>query len=152
MPYAGSDSDAAHCSYEYKSGIQIIEVAADDLTLRGAAPQLGTARRSMLHKDTLLGISDDSVQSFDIRDRDAPVALDKLEVARNIQSMHLLGDRILRFGQDWATDRPILDFTQKSNANAIVPLGEIDLSTLVTSEEKSCSERAQLELTGSGAR
>jgi hypothetical protein len=130
VPFAGGEYDEQNCGYQYESGIQIIDVGGDDLSLRGQAPQIGTARRSLLHEGTLIGISDDSVQSFDISDRDAPRLLDKLEVARNVESMHLLGDRVLRFGRDWWTDRTMLDFTSKADANSPKPSGELDLTTV----------------------
>jgi uncharacterized secreted protein with C-terminal beta-propeller domain len=144
VPFAGGGSGENDCDYRYESGIQIIDISGDDLSLRGHAPQLGMARRSLLHEGTLFGISDDSIQSFDISDRDAPRALDTLEVARNIQSMHLLGDRVLRFSADWNTERTVLDVTSKADANAVKPQGEIDLSAAVDST-RACNASSYWE-------
>ena len=140
VPFAGGEYEEGTCRYEYRSGIQLIDIEGDDLTLRGAAPQIGQARRSLLHDGILMGISDDAVQSFDISDRDAPLLLGKLEVARNIESMHVLDDRILRFGRDWWTDRTLVDFTGKDDTTTAQPLGEIDLSELFDNEQDECNQ------------
>ena len=142
VPYSGGEYDEETCRYAQQSGIQIIDIEGDDLTLRGSAPQLGRARRSLMHGGALYGISDDAVQSFDIADRDAPKALDRLEVARNVTSVHLLGDRVMRFGNDWWTDRTLIDFTSRSAVNSAQPSGELDLSELLADEPAECNQRA----------
>ncbi|MEM7448025.1 MAG: beta-propeller domain-containing protein [Myxococcota bacterium] len=101
VPFAGSDRDEASCHWEFASGIQIIDVIDDDLQLRGVAPQIGTARRSIYREGTLLGVSDNAITSFDLADRDAPKNLDTLDIARNISSLHVVGAHLLRFGNDW---------------------------------------------------
>lgn len=140
VPFAGGEYDESTCRYSYQSGIQIIDVDGDDLTRRGVAPQIGTARRSLLHRGSLFGISDNAVQAFDISDRDAPKAIDEIEVARNIESLHLVDHRLLRFGQDWWTGRTLIDFTSPEDANNAEPLGELDLSLLYDEEQTQCDQ------------
>lgn len=138
VPFAGSSSDPENCEWRGQSGIQIIEVTGDDLRLRGVAPQIGTARRSILRGDTLFGVSDHAVQSFDIRDRDAPAALDQLELARNVSSVHVLGDRVLRFSNDWWSNRTVLDITDPAHVEDAEGQGELDLSA-VLENERTCN-------------
>lgn len=136
VPFAGSSAGDDGCRWEWQSGIQIIDVAGDDLTLRGVAPQIGTARRSILRADTLFGVSDHAVQSFDIADRDRPAALDTLEVARHATSVHAISDdEVLRFGNDWWTSRATLDVASAANASTAEPSASLDLTA---AEADSC--------------
>jgi len=131
VPYAGWDYEGdGYCGGQYHSGIQLVDMTRDALTLRGVAPQVGEARRGILLEDTLIGVSDNAVQTFDIEDRDAPTMLDTLEVARNITSLRVLDDVVLRFGSDWWTGRAALDVTSFDAAQGATPLGDVDLSTL----------------------
>lgn len=145
VPFSGWDySDSPDlCWGEYQSGIQLVDMTRDSLTLRGVAPQIGDARRGFLQGDTLFGISDNAVQTFDISDRDAPSALGKLDVARNVSRLVVLGDNeaVLRFGSDWWTQQATLDFTSVDAATTAPPLGELDLSSKAA-EERSCESYA----------
>ena len=139
VPFSGGSYDSAGCDYAYQSGIQLIDVAGDDLTLRAVAPQVGSARRAFIHRERLFGITDNAVSVFDISDRSRPVAITQLEVARNISQVHLMGDTLLRFGTDWWTSRSILDFTSLTASETAEPLGELDLNSLVAAGEDQCN-------------
>ncbi len=132
VPYSGWDYDETagmECgSGTYQSGIQLVDMTEDSLALRGVAPQIGEARRGILLGDALLGISDNAVQTFDISDRDAPAKLDRLELARNVQSIRALGSAMLRFGSDWWTGETVLDVAALDAVDQAEPLGSIDLS------------------------
>jgi uncharacterized secreted protein with C-terminal beta-propeller domain len=139
VPFAGSTIDETSCSYDWASGIQIIDTDGDSLALRGTAPQIGTARRSLLRGNTLFGVSDNAVQTFDITDRDAPRALDRLEVARNVSTVRADGEHVMRFGSDWWTERAIIDFAPADDASTPEPIGEVDLSALYAAETDRCN-------------
>ena len=143
VPYAGSSADDATCDYRWQSGIQIIDTDGDSLTLRGTAPQIGTARRSILRGDTLFGVSDNAVQTFDITNRDAPRALDRLEVARNVSTVRADGDHVMRFGNDWWTERAVIDFAPADDASTAEPIGELDLTELYEAEADRCGSYSQ---------
>lgn len=130
VPFYGGGYDEQSCNYESQSGIQLVDMTTDSLTLRGVAPQVGSARRALLHEGTLFGIGDNAVQAFDIADRDAPSKLDQLDTARNVTNMRLLGDTMLRFGNDWWTGQTNLDFSRISEVETAQPHGELDLSAL----------------------
>ncbi|MBN2197147.1 MAG: beta-propeller domain-containing protein [Polyangiaceae bacterium] len=139
MPFSGSVYDDSTCYYDYGSGIQIIDVRGDDLVLRGVAPQVGEARRALLHDNTLFGISDNAVQSFDIGDRDAPTRIDRLDVARNVSAIKVLGDDLLRFGQDWWTDEVTLDLVSLVDAESAESATKLDLSSLTDVRDRTCN-------------
>jgi len=106
------------------------------------APQVGNARRALLHRDQLLGIGDNTVQSFDISNRDQPVASARLDVARNVGTVRVVGDQLMRFGNDWFTQQTILDMTPLAQAGNAQPQSEIDLSALFGSDTYSCGGSA----------
>jgi hypothetical protein len=139
VPFSGGKYDEATCDYDYGSGIQLVDFTDTTLTRRGVAPQVGNARRALLHREHLFGIGDNAVQTFDISNRDAPVATGQLDVARNVTTVRVLGDHLLRFGSDWATNQTILDMTPLAQASSAEPQAEIDLSALFGQDEWSCN-------------
>jgi uncharacterized secreted protein with C-terminal beta-propeller domain len=145
VPFSGGSYDESRCHYSYNSGIQLIDLKDDTLTLRGVAPQVGSARRAFLHRSHLFGITDNALSVFDIADRDQPASVEELEVARNISQVHVMGDTLLRFGVDWWTSRSVLDFTTLDASSTAEPLGELDLASLVNGESKECQSSSNWE-------
>jgi uncharacterized secreted protein with C-terminal beta-propeller domain len=139
VPFSGGSYDEVTCEYDYGSGIQLVDFNENVLTRRGVAPQVGSARRALWHRDHLFGIGDNAVQTFDISDRDAPVETGQLDVARNVTTVRVLGDHLLRFGSDWATNQTILDMTPVAQASVAEPQAEIDLSALFGADEWTCN-------------
>ena len=140
VPFAGwdyTDTNDECSGGEYLSGIQLVDMGQDTLTLRGVAPQVGQARRGLMVGETLLGVSDNAVQSFDITDRDAPSTLGRLELARNVSTIRVMGNTMLRFGTDWWTEETTLDFAKLDQVDQAEPLGDIDLSAY-SFDEKGC--------------
>jgi hypothetical protein len=143
VPFSGSTTNEATCEYTYGSGIQLVDFTDTTLTRRGVAPQVGSARRALLHRDHLFGIGDNAVQTFDISNRDQPVERAQLDVARNVTTVRVLGDQLLRFGNDWATNQTILDMTPLARATEAEPQAEIDLSALFGADAWSCNGGTQ---------
>jgi hypothetical protein len=139
VPFSGGSYDEATCNYDYGSGIQLVDFTDTTLTRRGVAPQVGAARRALLHRDHLFGVGDNAIQTFDIANRDAPVERAQLDVARNVSSVRVLGDHLLRFGSDWSTNQTILDMTPVAKASVAEPDAEIDLSALFGEDAWSCN-------------
>lgn len=142
VPFSGGSYDAAACQYDYSSGIQLVDFAETALVRRGVAPQIGSARRAFVHREQLVGIGDNTVQSFDISNRDAPAPSARLDVARNISTVRVIGDHLLRFGSDWATNQTTLDMTPLARASTAQPQSEIDLSDLFGADTWSCNSAA----------
>jgi hypothetical protein len=139
VPFSGySQGDVNGCGGQYSSGIQLVDYTRDTLKKRGVAPQLGEARRALVHRNTLLGIGDDAVQSFDITDRDSVKKIDTIETARNTSSVRVVGNKLLRFGADWWTDRAVLDVTSLNDADSAESGTELDLSAYID-EDASCN-------------
>jgi uncharacterized secreted protein with C-terminal beta-propeller domain len=143
VPFAGGTYDEATCNYDYGSGIQLVDFTNDSLTGRGVAPQVGNARRALLHRDYLFGIGDNTVQTFDISDRDAPAAAGRLDVARNVSQVRVLGDHLLRFGNDWWTNQTTLDLTPIARASQAEPQAEVDLAALFGENAWSCGRSSE---------
>jgi hypothetical protein len=143
VPFSGGSSNEVTCEYTYGSGIQLVDFTDTTLTRRGVAPQVGSARRALLHRDHLFGIGDNAVQTFDISNRDQPLETAQLDVARNVTTVRVLGDQLLRFGNDWATNQTILDMTPLARATEAEPSAEIDLSALFGADEWSCNGGTQ---------
>lgn len=141
VPFYGGGYDEASCSYDYQSGIQLIDMTKDSLEKRGVAPQVGSARRALLHEGALLGVGDNAVQSFDIGNRDKPVKLDQVDTARNVTNIRVMGDTMLRFGSDWWTDQTVLDFASLDRVESAEPLGELDLESVVEQVDAVCSSK-----------
>jgi len=139
VPFSGGSSTGDNCAYEYGSGIQLIDIGQNTLVRRGVAPQVGDSRRAFMHRDHLIGVGDNTVQTFDIANRDAPVATAKLDVARNVGTVRVIDDHLLRFGNDWSTNQTILDMTPLAKANAAQPEAEIDLSAVFGEDAWSCA-------------
>jgi hypothetical protein len=139
VPFSGGSYGKQDCSYDYGSGIQLIDVGGAQLAKRGVAPQVGDARRAFIHREHLFGIGDNTVQSFDISDRDAPVATGRVDVARNVSTVRLLGDHVLRFGNDWATQETVLDVAPLAQAASSELQAPIDLSALFGEDSWSCN-------------
>jgi hypothetical protein len=138
VPFSGGNYDEVTCEYDYGSGIQLIDFTDTTLTRRGVAPQSGAARRALLHRDHLFGIGDNAVQAFDISNRDQPLETAQLDVARNVSTVRVLGDHLMRFGSDWSTNQTILDLTPVSQASSAEPQAELDLSALFGADQWSC--------------
>lgn len=142
VPFSGGSYDAAACEYRYASGIQLVDMNDTLLTRRGVAPQVGTARRAVLHRGRLFGIGDNSVQAFDIGNRDQPQPVSHLDLARNVSTVRVLGEHLMRFGSDWATNQTLLDLTPLAAADRAQPKAEIDLSQLFGADKWSCNGSA----------
>jgi hypothetical protein len=144
VPYSGYSYSENECDWygSFHSGIQLVDMTTETLELRGVAPQIGQARRALLVDENLLGISDNAVQTFDISDRDAPSALGRLDLARNVSHVRAMGSTLLRFGSDWWTRQTQLDFALNAKADQAEPLGELDLSSIELEEGEGCGQSA----------
>lgn len=117
IPFTGYDYEG-DCGWgETRSGVQLIDFTADTLTLRGATDAVGYARRAFYHRDHLFGYSDQALQSFDITDRDNPVAVDALPLGWSVESVAVVGDQLVRIGND-GLEHPVLDVVPVTQPDA----------------------------------
>lgn len=136
VPFSGwsyEDDDA--CRGSYRSGIQLVDWADDALALRGVAEAHGRARRALVHREALLAVTDRSVESFDIGDRDAPNRLDALALSSSASSLAVEGDIAVRLSHDWWTDESILEVTDRDALGEPEPLGKLPLTPYLSAGE-----------------
>lgn len=103
VPYSGYEYSEDECNGygAYRSGVQLINFADDDLTLAGVAPSQGQARRAFLHKERLLTMSDERLESFDIGDRDEPASKSEVDLAQIVNQLEVAGDSVVRIGSSY---------------------------------------------------
>jgi hypothetical protein len=122
-----------------ESGIQLIDFARNDLTLRGIAPQYGMPRRAFLANDRLLAVSDRNVTSFDIGSRDLPVKKGELDMSNPAYRMVEVGSQIASITNDWWTGEVLLSLTPKANADDADVSGKLSLASLAAPTQAMCS-------------
>jgi len=144
MPYAGWTWSEGGCDDGYVSGVQMIDWAQDELVLRASIPHHGTARRSFLHRERLLAVSDERIESFDITDRDGPQLRSSLVLARSVYRFTPVGDHLVQLAADWWTDEARLDVLPADQPNAAKPLASLDLKSVLRFDGDSDCERIHL--------
>jgi hypothetical protein len=114
----------------YNSGIQLVDWADDTLALRGVAPMQGSARRGLFHAQRLLGVSEQSVEVFDVTDRDAPARTSALALSSRADRIAPGGDVFVRLAQDWWTDETRLEVVDGHAPQTAEALGSLSLDAL----------------------
>ncbi len=141
MPFSGWDWNAEGGG-RYHSGVQIVDFTRETLTMRGAAPHKGRARRAFLHRDHLFALSDDRVEAFDITDKDAPVSTSNLTLVRHVRRIVPVGDGVVaQLVSDWWTEDARIDILPSDDPDAGDALGSVDLNTLFDEEGDAVNRR-----------
>jgi hypothetical protein len=140
VPFSGWSETSDDCWGNYGSGVQLVDFAGDDLTLRGAVPSVGQARRALIHAGSLVTFSDERVTAFDITNRAAPAQLGELVLARNVShALPLANGTVARVTRDWWVDETAIDFVAAGSVeHAHESLGQVDLGTALRSQ--GCNE------------
>ncbi len=120
-----------------QSGIQLIDYAHDDLTLRGVAPQYGMPRRALIANGRLLAVSDRNVTSFDITSRDNPTKTSELDMSNPAYRMVEVGDKVASITSDWWSGEPLLSLTPKSGEDA-QSVGKVSLAGFAATDSSKC--------------
>jgi len=141
VPFSGwdyeySEPNGEWACGEYRSGVQIVDWADDALALRGVAPSRGQARRALLHRERLFALSDQSLQAFDIADRDAPTMTSRVALATNVTQVAAGDGVVVRLADDWWTDEPAIEVVSAADPEAAEPLGRVAL--VEVSDEFEC--------------
>jgi hypothetical protein len=139
IPQLGARA-VGECRVAY-SGVQLIDLQDDKLAVRGVVPQIGLARRVMMHRDALLGISDDSLQSFDIANRDQPQMLAHARLGSSVRSLFLADERVVRLGFDESLRAFWLDVSARSEVDLPQPQGELTLENRAAKQATLLCER-----------
>lgn len=131
VPYSGwkYDGSIEGCG-AWQSAIQLVDWADDALTVRGAAPAHGRARRALLHRERVLGVSDQALESFDISNRDLPTRTTTVALASTATSLGVGTNLLARLSLDWWTDEVSLELVDAADPEAAEPLGRVSLEPL----------------------
>jgi hypothetical protein len=157
VPFSGWNDvrleDQKRCESEYHSGVQLVNLDGDSLSLRGVAPSVGEARRAFVHRDHLFTVSDARVDSFDIADRAAPVAAGSLAMARYVEHVVPLdGGIIARVNANYWSDSPWVDFVGADDVGAPqISLGELALGEAMRGEGGCAAESQVAAAFGAGS-
>jgi hypothetical protein len=116
----------------YDSGVQIIDLLDDDLSLRGVAPAHGKSRFAFTHGERIVTLSDLELATFDYADRDAPVARDDLGITVDGYGLVRAADAWVRVVYDHET---MLDIVSADDPESLEPLATIELA-----EDASCDK------------
>lgn len=131
VPFAGFTETAGACPGGWEGGIQLVDWSDDRLVRRGLAPSHGRARRALIHRERMIGMSDVALESFDITSRDAPTRTDELELAVPVNEVAVEGNRVVRLSHDWWTGEAALEVVAATDAEALEPLGRLPLSPVL---------------------
>ena len=149
VPFSGWSraQESGYCYSNYRSGVQLVDMVGDDLTLRGRVPSRGEARRAFVHNSNLLTVSDEAVDSYDFTNRDQPAILGRLSIARNVShALPLANQTVARINEDWYNSQnSTIDFVALADVDHPErSLGELNLSELVSSG-KGCNTYAWID-------
>lgn len=134
VPFSGWEYDTGDdygCWGRYQSGVQLVDWSDDTLGLRGVAPAHGRARRALIHKDRMIAMSDKSVETFDIGDRDAPLKTDDLPLAKSVSQVGFGDGMVVKLSQDWWTEHVSLEIGAEADAESPDSIGSIDLNEVL---------------------
>ena len=135
VPYFGWDygdtGDGYYYCGSYDSGVQLIDFDESGLDLRGAAETRGFARRAFLHDERLFAVSDESVRTFDVANRDVPAKKAELVTATVVNKAVEAGDLVIRVNADWWTTQARLEIVPADAPGAATPIGVLDLDEVL---------------------
>lgn len=122
-----------------QSGIQLIDFSHDNIALRGIAPQYGQPRRALFAGERLLAMSDRTVTSFDVTQRDAPTKKSEIDLANPAYRLTRFGDQVASITNDWWTSEVVLSLTPYENADDAAVSGKVSLASLAEQTREMCN-------------
>ena len=146
IPYAGSPSgdDNIEC---YQGGFQLMDFTNDSLTKRGIAPQQGILSQdgnasAFLHDDRLFTLSEASVTTFDITDRDAPAQIAEVAITYNTIRAKVVAGYLVRLDVDSLAGQARLNVLPANDLEGNEPLGTLEISSL-SNPDSPCYSQGQ---------
>ena len=130
VPFAAWGRSETGYRKDFYSGVQLIDFDDEQLSLRGMAPHNGTAKKTFLHDDVLYAVSDDRVESFNFEERDAPVALSSVTVARSMHAAVQAGDYIAALTSNRTVSAFSLSLFPSDAPDIDVPLSSVTLADI----------------------
>jgi hypothetical protein len=128
VPFSGWQADDASYCGKSLNGVQIMDYAGDELTLRGMVASVGQARRAFIAGGALFTVAEQEVAAYDISNRDQPEQLSGAPIALNVSLTLPTGDQLVRLRQDWYSESMRLEVVSKDSADAMVASTSFDLT------------------------
>jgi hypothetical protein len=88
-------------NWTYTGGTQFVDFLPTGLVLRGFAPHEGTITRAFPVQNNIFAMSDQSLQVLDASNRDNPVQVAKLDLARPVDRLALFNGYAVEVAGDW---------------------------------------------------
>lgn len=105
-----------------QKGVQLIELAGDDLILRGVIEEDAPPRRTALHKNRILSLSGKSLLTVDASDYDHPKVLNKLRLSWSVDQVIAEGDYLveLTHGNRGGKEAPAIRVASQAEPHTIL--------------------------------
>ena len=119
VPFSGDTTNG------YASRVQLIDLQASALALRGLIEEQIQPRRAVLHQDRILSFSGWKLSSVDTTDRDHPRVTGETELAWTVDRLFLQGDHLIEMANldSWGNQpNPVLRVTLANDPNHVVSL------------------------------
>jgi hypothetical protein len=132
-----------YCGGTSVGGVQVLGYANDALELRGSAPSDTAVRRALVHRDHLLAVSDQRVESFSLDSRDQLELVSKAIISSSVSyAAPLDGDVVARVvSPDWGTTWNVEIAKASSAENVDRKLSELSLASVFqTDPEMLCNQ------------
>jgi hypothetical protein len=114
--------------WAYVGGTQLVDFGRDALALRGFLGHPGSVTRAFpadVAGATLVALSDQALQTIDATDRSSPTELARLDLARPVDALELVGGKVVELSGDWMGGDTELVVTEPRDPDAAEPLARL---------------------------
>lgn len=125
------------CGDQGSSAIQLFDWNKDELKRRGKAPVMGGARRSFLHRNRLIALSDSEVAAYNIDDRDKPTQLSRKTIASRAHQLLVMGEHTVRISGGGRGEGRQLEVVKNAQVAGVEVVSSLSLGAL---DENACSD------------
>ncbi len=108
-------------NYQYTGGTQLIDFTGPSLTLRGFAQHDGSIERAFPVQNDIVAFSNRSLQVLDASDRDHPMTVAQIDLARPVLGLSIIGDQAVELSGDWTVGDTEIAVTSASTPDQPVP-------------------------------
>ncbi len=121
VPYESWDDQ----NWTYNGGTQLIDFTPTSLTLRGFAPHAGAITRAFPVGNMLVALSDQSLQVLDPTNRDNPVEVSAIDLARPVSTLVAVNGYTVELSGDWMRGDTELVVTPANAPESASPVARV---------------------------
>jgi len=128
VPVQGWDA----ASWRYAGGTQILDLSRDAVALRGFLSHPGAVRRVFpldASGQALAALSDQALQTIDASDRARPTELARIDLARPVSALAVVGEHAVELCGDWTRGDMELAVTPALDPDAPMPLARVPVAS-----------------------